>query len=80
MSPHISRPAQEAERRRQELADLLTGVFDRTFAAEGPAGGVSLLRDTIRKLPANALTELIYAVGAEVEPVKEEDPRAPPGA
>jgi hypothetical protein len=73
MPSHIPRPTLEAEQQRQELAELVTGVFERTFAAEGREGGLELLRDTLRKLGTPALTELVYAVGAETEPVKEEE-------
>ncbi len=73
MPSHIPRPALEAGQQRRELADLVTGVFERTFAAEGREGGLELLRGTLQKLGTSALTELVYAVGAETEPVKEED-------
>jgi hypothetical protein len=72
MTAHEPRPQIERERDQGELVDLVYGVFERTFAADGPERGLGLLREALQSLDAGALHSLVYRMGLDTEPVQED--------
>lgn len=72
MPAHEPRPKIERERNQEELVDLVYGVFERAFAADGPERGLGLLREALQGLDSGALKSLIYSLGLETEPVQED--------
>ena len=62
----------EKEHTQEQLIDLVYGVFERTFAANGPERGLELLRTTLQGLDIRALRDLVYRLGLDTEPVQED--------
>ena len=72
MPAHEPRPEIERERNQGELVDLVYGVFERAFAADGPERGLELLREALQGLDLGALRSLVYSLGLDTEPVQED--------
>jgi hypothetical protein len=72
MPTHPPRKTIEGEHTQEQLIDLVYGVFERAFAADGPERGLELLRTTLQGLDASALKGLIYSLGLDTEPAQED--------
>ncbi|HXI21763.1 MAG TPA: hypothetical protein VNH46_11785 [Gemmatimonadales bacterium] len=73
MSTHEPRSQVALDAARAQLVDLLMATLERTFAAQGPEVGLVALREMLSRLDRTALTDLVYQMGLEAEPVREEE-------
>ena len=72
MPAHTPRGKSEGEHTQEQLVNLVYGVLERAFAADGPERGLKLLHTSLQGLDARALRDLVHSLGLDTEPVQED--------
>jgi hypothetical protein len=70
----VSREAAARGEAEAALVDLLVGYVDRAYVTAGQPGALSAVREMFSRMEPTTLTALVYQLGLEVEPAREEEP------
>jgi hypothetical protein len=68
---HRSRQAAASSEAREALVELLVGHVDRAYITAGQPGALSAVRELFRRMNDADLTDLVYALDLQAEPVRE---------
>jgi hypothetical protein len=76
MAPNAHRPRQATAKAETlaALVDLLVAHVDRAYITAGQPGALTAVRNMLSRMDRDALTALVYELGLETEPPREEEP------